>query len=105
MGGAQGQVDAEGGAAAGFGFDRDVAVVFFDDAAGGGESQAGAAFFSGEVGVEDMGEVFLGDADAGVGDVEDRVFFFGQRADQEFAAVGHRLYGVQQQVKDGLFEE
>ncbi len=104
MGGA-GEVDAEGGSFAGFGFEGDVAVVFFDDAAGGGESESGASAFGGEVCVEDVGEIFFGDADAGVGDVEDECVVFAEGSDEEFAAVGHGLDGVEHEIEEGLFDE
>ena len=52
-------------------------------------------FFCGEVGVEDVGEVFGGDAGAGVGDVEDDFFFGGDGSDEEFAAGVHRLDGIE----------
>jgi hypothetical protein len=124
-----GEFDAEGGAFTGFGLDGDMAAVFFDDAAGGGEAEAGAALFGSEVGIEDAGEVVGGDANAGIGDVEDGGIFGLDGLDQEFspslspaaggggtggdlgsggAGLGfgrHSLNGVEEEVEEGLFEE
>ncbi len=81
----EGEFDAEVGALAGLGGDGDVAAVFFDDAAGGGEAEAGAGFLGGELGFEDAGEEVGGDAGAGVGDVDEGVVAGGVGADDELA--------------------
>ena len=47
--------------------DGDGAAVLLDDALDDGQAQAGAAGLGGEEGVEEVGEVLLRDAAAGVG--------------------------------------
>lgn len=97
--------EGEIGAFSGFAGDGDGAAVFEGDAAGHSESEAGAAAFSGVIGVEDFVEFFGGYSGAGVDDVDDAVGGGFGDGEDEFAAVGHSLDGVEDEVEDSLFEE
>ena len=70
------KLDAERGALVGLAFDADVAAEGLGEVLDDGEAEAGAAelagagFIDAVEPLEDAGEVLLGDADAGVGDLE-----------------------------------
>ena len=63
---ASGEIDKEGGAVSYGAFHADEAAVFGDDLVGDGQAEARAFVLGGEERVEDVVETFLGNADAGV---------------------------------------
>src|SRR5205085_10099430 len=88
--------------------DTDPPAVFFGDAFGHGQAQAGAGALGGVVGVEDFGELVGGDAGAGVDHVDDGfAVVAGGGEDQLAVAVGfgHRLDGVEHEVENRLLHE
>src|SRR3972149_767589 len=62
------QGQSEGGSLADAGGDLDSPVVVLDDPVGDGHPEARPLLLGGEEGIEDVGEEFGGNADAGVGD-------------------------------------
>jgi len=116
-----GEVDAEGGAFSGGGVKGDEAAVGIDDAADGGEAEAGA--FAGVLGGEerfpDPGKDVGRNAGAGVFDLKEEevagattgnfVCGFGREdgvfaAQRESAAVGHGVAGVDGEVEEDLVD-
>lgn len=91
------------GAIAGTG-EADVALVIGDDFFCAGEAEAVALFFGGEDLFEDFGLVLFGDADTGIGDVDEDVFGLGlvDDVDVEDAGVdvrlGHGVDGVDDEI-------
>ena len=105
-----GQVDQEGAALAGGAVYVDVAVVFLGDAPGDGEAEAAAAWFVG-VGVagavkalEDVGQIFRRDADAGVADFEDGALLLDGERQFDGSSGGGVFEGVVDEGDDDLFE-
>src|ERR1035438_1289463 len=116
-----GKINGEDGAAAELALNEDVAAALLDDAVDGGKSEAGAFafFFGGEEGLEDAGLGFavhalasVADRDHDVGAVFDESIFRAVRlvesdaggADADFAAVGHGVFGVDNEIHDDLLE-
>ena len=113
-----GQEDVEGGAAAEFAVHLDMAAGELDDAADGGQAEAGpfARSLGGEQGLEDACPDIGGHADAGVADGQQDIgagagviglgIGFVERDivghDGEPAAFGHGVAGVDGQVQDHL---
>ena len=106
-----GQFQREGRALAHGAVDADPAVMGFDDVAAHREPQAGAAlaagvrtFFGGEERIENLRQHFRRNAAAVVAhhQVDHVVLGVVQQLDQQPAAVGHRLPGVDQQVQQHL---
>src|SRR5690606_38239137 len=84
-------------------------AVGLDDAAGGGQAQAGAARLGGGVGAEDAGEGGFVHARAGVHDVQLGGVLGAGRPEDEFAGGArggalHGLQGVEHEVEHGLLE-
>ncbi len=79
--------------------------MHLEDAIGGGETDAAAGGFGGEVEFEDAGQEFGWDAFAGVGDLDggEVLVFFDDNA--EFSSGGHGLHGVEEEVEEGLADE
>lgn len=96
----------EGRAAAGGTLDFELAAVDFgDDAVNDRQAEAGAAGFGGEERLEEAGALFLGHANAGVGESKkEEGGRKKRRADSECAAVGHRVHGVEDEVEAGLLD-
>ncbi len=109
--------NGERGAGADDGVDAELAAVFADDGEHGGEAEAGAVFFRGEERIEDLFEIFRGDAAAVVANFELDVIAGGERrnlvggevgvggAELQLRAVrsaGHRLEGVDDEVLEDL---
>ena len=116
-----GEINGEDGAAAELALDEDVAATLLDDAVNGGKSEASAfAFFlGGEERLEDAGLSFavhalagVADGDHDVGAVLDESIFRAVGvvegdaggANADFAAVGHGVFGVDDEIHDDLFE-
>lgn len=88
--------------------DLDAAAVLADDAPANGEAQAGAVAdrLGGEEGIEDVVQVLLGDAGAGVGNLQPHRLFFRCRAHAEDASahLGQRMASIGEEVDEDLLE-
>jgi len=106
--GFHGEADAEGGSLAELGVEFELAVVFFDDLLGDGQTEAGAALaLGGEEGDEELFLVFFGDADAVVLDFDDGILFDGveEGGERHHAALRlDRINGVDEEVENRLVD-
>src|SRR5262249_41036376 len=95
------QADRELRPLADFALHVDRAVVGFDDPLGRWQPEAGAATlgFGGKEWAKDLRQYLRGDAGAGVDQGKADVGTIGRRLKRQFAAVGHRLHGVQHQIE------
>src|SRR6201996_4624726 len=101
-GAAGGQLDGNGGAAAGSAVDLQAAAMVFDDAVDDGHADAGAAVEERLEGGEKVGTLRLRHATAAV-DHLDAAEVAVEAPDQpEGAAVGHGAHGVARQVPEDL---
>ncbi len=110
VGGANGagEHNVEGGAGAEVALGPDGAAVLLDDAAADGEAEAGAALLAGVGGlnlleaVEDGVELFVGDAAAFVGDLEENGVGGGFGEDADGGGGGGELDGVGEEIGEDL---
>ncbi len=117
-GGAEGNLEVEVGAGAGFAGDGDVAAHEPAEFAGDGEPESAAAVFAGGRGIglgeglEELRQFFGRDADAGVahGDVEpgalpgDGVLVQHRLGEDEDLARGGELHGVAEEIDEDLLD-
>jgi hypothetical protein len=118
---ADGEIDLEGGAFLEAAGNLDPTLMLLDNALDGGQPQAGAAppFLGGEKRLENAAQIFRGDAGPGIAEGEadelawgglgmeaglGRVNMDGGGADQELAAFGHGVAGVDGQVDQNLLQ-
>src|SRR5580658_5950174 len=96
------QDDAESGAfpKVGLADEERALMVLLDDPFGEAEAEAPAALLGGEAGFEDLLEVAGGDAFAGVGDVDQDLFFQVLDIDRDGAFAFHGVKGVFKEVFD-----
>jgi hypothetical protein len=98
----------EDGAAGDVVRDFDAAVVFFDDGFGDGEAESEAemgAVFGGEAGIEDFGAELIGDAGAGILDLDpDPVRGLGAAGDFEGAGIAHGFASIEDEVGPDLVD-
>ena len=108
-----GDFEAELGAKAEYAFGADVSAHAIDDLFGDGKAEAGAAEAAGggrvglDEGFEDAREGFAGDADAGVGDLDEEGVLAGAAAwlgAEEDVAGGGEFDGVADEVDEDLAE-
>src|SRR5262245_43591564 len=85
-------------------FHVDVAAVVLHDPIDEGQTDAGAVGLRGEERLEDVSEVFLRDAFAGVRDTHLEASADGLGRNPQFSAVRHRLHGVEAEIPDRLAE-
>src|SRR5271166_4800554 len=115
------EINGEDGAAAGLALNEDVAAALLDDAVDGGKSEAGtfAFFLGGEERLEDASLGFTVHALAGVTDgnhdvgavLDESIFRTvglvegnAGGANADFTAVGHGVFGVDDEIHDDLLE-
>ena len=96
----RGKFERELRADADFAMDFNPAAVGFDDAAGGGEAEAGAAALGGVEGVEHFHGGSFVHADARVDQVEGHALSCHPGAGRELTAVGHGFQGIFHQVDE-----
>ena len=103
------EVDFEGGADVEGAFDFDGAAVGLDDSVGDGEAEAGTAVFAAGSGFvdavkpfEEVGEVFPGNAGAGVLDGEGGALFVAGEGEVDFSLLAVVFDGVAEEVEEGL---
>ena len=75
-------------------------VVLFDDPFGEAKAEPPAALFGGEAGFEDLLEVAGGNAFAGVGDIDQDLFFQVLDVDRDGAFAFHGVKGVFEEIFD-----
>lgn len=103
------KIDPEGGADVEDALDFDGAAVGLDDGVGDGEAEAGAAFLAAGAGAvdtvesfEEVGDVFLGDAGAGVLDGKGGALFVAGEGEVDLPFLAVVFHGVAEEIKKGL---
>ena len=98
------ELQADRGADIDLRFDGDLPAVLTEDALHNHHAESVSIFFTGVVGIENLGDVFLGDANSVVDELEGDLFFIGSGEDFQGPATGHSLHGIFYQIEKDLFD-